>query len=265
MPTAVKTEQAKQLVIEVNKKKNTMPRGKEISEDIRTEVVRAHQSGEGYTKISKKFDLHQSTVRQIIYKWREFNMTATLPRSGRPSKITPRATRKIINQVNANPNITSGDLQTSLAASQVIVHASTIRRTLNRHGIHGRVARKKPLMSKKGQTAHLNLAKDHLGKPKGFWKSILWTRYVWRKPNNACHQNNLIPTAKLFSRPPKARPSQNQDRSKLSQIEDQDRRGGKTKRILGQQGKERVQVKTEPETEGWAKPRPGKIKSNSRL
>uniref|UniRef100_A0AAZ3NSK7 Transposase Tc1-like domain-containing protein n=1 Tax=Oncorhynchus tshawytscha TaxID=74940 RepID=A0AAZ3NSK7_ONCTS len=92
-------------------------------------------------------------------------MTATWPGSGRPSKISPRTTRAIINQVKANPNITSRDLQSSLAAPQVTVCASTTITTLNPNAIHGRVARKKPLLSKKNQTAHLNFARDHLDKP----------------------------------------------------------------------------------------------------
>ncbi len=29
-------------------------------------------------------------VRQIVYKWRKFKTTVTFPRSGRPTKITPK-------------------------------------------------------------------------------------------------------------------------------------------------------------------------------
>lgn len=136
-------------------------------------------------------------------------MTATRPRSGHASKISPSATRTIINQVKANPNVTSRDLQTSRTASQVTVHASTIRRTLNQNAINGRVARKKHRLSKKYQTAHLNFARDHLDKPEVFWKYILWTNeskidlvghnqhcYAWRKSNTVYHQKNLIPTVK---------------------------------------------------------------------
>jgi hypothetical protein len=62
--------------------KHNMPRGKEISEDNRTRVVGTHLSGEGYNIISKRFELLQFTVRQTIYVWKAFNMTATRPRSG---------------------------------------------------------------------------------------------------------------------------------------------------------------------------------------
>lgn len=190
--------------------RSTMPRGKEISEDIRKKAPTAHQSGESYKTISKRFLLQPSTVRQIIYKWRAFNMTATLTRrSGRPSKLSPISTRKIINQVKANSHITSRELQTSLAASRINVHASTIRRKLKRHDIHGRVARKKPLLSRKNKAARFNFAREHLDKPKAFWKSILWTDeskielfghnqncHVWRKANTAYQEKNLLQTVK---------------------------------------------------------------------
>ncbi|KAK3516090.1 hypothetical protein QTP70_005432 [Hemibagrus guttatus] len=41
-----------------------MPRGKEISEDIRKKAVTAHQSGEGFKTISKRFQLHPSTEKR---------------------------------------------------------------------------------------------------------------------------------------------------------------------------------------------------------
>ncbi|XP_075701913.1 uncharacterized protein LOC142665959 [Rhinoderma darwinii] len=64
-----------------------MPRSKEISEELRKKVVEAHKSGKGYKTISKVFELHRSTVRQIIYKWKVFNTIETRPRSGRPTKL----------------------------------------------------------------------------------------------------------------------------------------------------------------------------------
>lgn len=179
-----------------------MPRGKEISEDIRKKVVTAHQSVEGYKTISKRFQLHPSTVRQIIYKWRAFNMTPTLPRSGCPLKLSSRITRKIINEVKANPHMTSRELQTSLAASGVNVHASTIRQKLNRPDIYGRVARRMPLLSKK-HNASFNFAKEHLDKPEASWKSILWTDesnnqnyHLWRKANTEFQEKIILPTVK---------------------------------------------------------------------
>ena len=73
-----------------------------------------------------------------------------------------------------DPQIISKDLQASLALA-FSVHASTIRKTLNKKGVHGRTARRKPLLSKKNTSARLKLANDHLEDPEGNCKNVLWT------------------------------------------------------------------------------------------
>ena len=65
-----------------------MPQTKYISEDLRLRIVDLHKAGKGYKSISKSLDVHQYTVRYIVYKWRKFSTVATLPRSGRPAKMT---------------------------------------------------------------------------------------------------------------------------------------------------------------------------------
>ena len=72
----------------------------------------------------------------------EIQHNYSLPRSGRPAKIIPRARRIIFQEVTKNPRVTSKDLQVSLALTNVSVNESTIRQTLNKHGVHGRIARR---------------------------------------------------------------------------------------------------------------------------
>ena len=75
-----------------------MPRTKEISEDLRLRIVDLHKAGKGYKSISKSLDVHQSTVRQIVYKWRKFSTVATLPGNGCPAKMTARAQCRMLNE-----------------------------------------------------------------------------------------------------------------------------------------------------------------------
>ncbi|KAM5138933.1 uncharacterized protein ACMZJ9_016389 [Mantella aurantiaca] len=112
--------------------KFSIGRSKEISEDLRKRVVEAHKNGKGYKRIAKDLDLHQSTVRQIVYKWKKFSTVATLPRSGRPTKISARARRTILKHITENPRVTAKDLKASLALDNINVHESTIRKTLNK-------------------------------------------------------------------------------------------------------------------------------------
>ncbi|KAK3535746.1 hypothetical protein QTP70_020986 [Hemibagrus guttatus] len=82
-----------------------------------------YQSGKGYKAISKALGLPRTTVRAIIYKWRKHGTVENLPRSGRLTKITPRAQRQLIQEVTKDPTTTSKELQASLAS----VKASEVR------------------------------------------------------------------------------------------------------------------------------------------
>ncbi|KAK3570216.1 hypothetical protein QTP86_016527, partial [Hemibagrus guttatus] len=66
-----------------------------------------YQYGKGYNAISKALGLPRTTVRAIIYKWRKHGTVENLPRSGRPTKITPRAQRQLIQEVTKDPITTT--------------------------------------------------------------------------------------------------------------------------------------------------------------
>uniref|UniRef100_A0A3B3R2T1 Tc1-like transposase DDE domain-containing protein n=1 Tax=Paramormyrops kingsleyae TaxID=1676925 RepID=A0A3B3R2T1_9TELE len=186
-----------------------MPRRKVLSEDLRSRIVDLHEAGKGYKSISKSLDVHVSTVRQTVYKWKKFSTVATLPRRGHPVKMTARAQRRMLNEVKKNPRVSAKGLQKSLAHASIFVDTSTIRKTLNKNGVHGRTPRRKPLLSKKNIAARLKFAKEHLDVPQHYWQNIQWTdetkielfgkntqHYVWRKKGSAHQHQDLIPTVK---------------------------------------------------------------------
>ncbi|KAK3525779.1 hypothetical protein QTP70_007541 [Hemibagrus guttatus] len=76
-----------------------------------------------YTEFARDFGNIESTaisrVRAIIYKWRKHGTVENLPRSGRPTKITSRAQRQLIQEVTKDPTTTSKELQASLASVKV--------------------------------------------------------------------------------------------------------------------------------------------------
>ncbi len=73
----------------------------------------------------------------------------------------------IVCEVAKVPRVTSKQLKAFLTLTDVNVHEPTIRRTLSNHGVHGRVARGKPLFSKRKL-----LAKDNVDKPGDYWRKV---------------------------------------------------------------------------------------------
>ncbi|KAF7646092.1 hypothetical protein LDENG_00193750 [Lucifuga dentata] len=101
------------------------------------------------------------------------------------------------------------------------IPVSTVRAIIKKYQQHGttaslprsshpeKISRKKPLLSKKNNATQLQFAKEYIGNPEAFWRSILWSEeskielfgrnencYVWRKANTAFLKKNLVPTVK---------------------------------------------------------------------
>ncbi len=141
-------------------------------------------------------------MASIILKWKTFGTTRTLPRAGRPAKLSYRGRRALVREVKKTPKITVAELQRCIREMGESCRKSTITAALHQSGLYGRVARRKPLLSAR----HM---KKHLKDSKMVTNKILWSdetkielfglnskRYVWRKPGTAHHLSNTVPTVK---------------------------------------------------------------------
>ena len=86
-------------------------RSKELPKELRDRIVARHRSGQGYKIISAALKGSKSTVASIILKWKKFGTTRTLPRPGRPAKLSNRGRRALVREVKKNPKITVAELQ----------------------------------------------------------------------------------------------------------------------------------------------------------
>ncbi len=177
-------------------------RSKELPEELRDRIVARHRSRQGYKNISAALKVPKSTVASIILKWKTFGMTRTLPRAGRPAKLSYRGRRALVREVKKNPKITVAELQRCIWEMGESCRKSTITAALHQSGLYGRVARQKPLLSARHMKARMEDSKMVTNK-------ILWydetkielfglnsKRYVWRKPGTAHHLSNTVPTVK---------------------------------------------------------------------
>lgn len=187
-----------------------MGRSKELCAPIREKIIEKSRRGLSSIKIAQDLDLKPSTVRYNIMKFKKTGTVTNRERQGRPKKLTDKHKRLIVRKVKCEPRKTSTELALELEEeSQVKVSPETIRRTLRASGLNGRVARKKPLLKPRHKKHRLKFAKEHQNKPPSFWKRVLWSDetkmnlfesdgkvYVWRHPNEAFKEENVVPTVK---------------------------------------------------------------------
>ncbi len=98
-----------------------------------------HKKGEGYKKISKALLISQNTVAKVVQTFKKY-VTATISqrRPGRPRKLTPRQERLLMRRVEENRHVCSLQLSKEVESQTgVTISRDTIRRTLQRNGMHG--------------------------------------------------------------------------------------------------------------------------------
>ncbi len=124
------------------------PHGREMSQDLRKKIISLHKKGEGYKKISKALLISQNTVAKVVQTFKK-DRTATISqrRPGRPRKLTPCQERFLMRRVEENRHASSLQLSKEVESQTgVTISRDTIRRTLQRNGMHGCRLRKKPLL-----------------------------------------------------------------------------------------------------------------------
>ena len=78
---------------------------KELSIELRDRIVPRYRSGEGYQNISASLKVPKNTVASIL-KWKKFGTAKTLPRAGRPAKLSNQGRRALVREVTKNLTVT---------------------------------------------------------------------------------------------------------------------------------------------------------------
>ena len=104
----------------------------------------------------------KNTVASIILKYKKFGTTKTVPRAGRPAKLSNQGRRALVSELTKNPMVTLTELLSSSVEKGESSRRATISAALRQSGLYDIVARRKPIFSKRHMTARLEFAKRHL-------------------------------------------------------------------------------------------------------
>ncbi len=182
-----------------------------MSQDLKKKIISLHKKGEGYKKISKALLISQNTVAKVVQTFiKDGTATISQRRPGRPRKLTPRQERLLMRRVEENQHASSLQLSKEVESQTgVTISRDTIRRTLQRNGMHGCRPRKKPLLKPRHKKACLEFARAHADKDEDYWDSILWSdetkinvfgtdgfKTVWRRKGEECKEKCMVPTVK---------------------------------------------------------------------
>ena len=141
----------------------------------RHKIVILHQQGKSQRAIARLTGFSRCGVQEVLKKFEETGEVKDRKRSGRPKKLSESDEKYLKVTSLRDRRKSSKALAHELAVSGgTKVHSSTIRRSLGRSGLHGRVATKKPLLRRGNKQKRLKFAKRHKT-----WNSAQWRRVLW--------------------------------------------------------------------------------------
>lgn len=183
-----------------------MAKTREISIEIRKLMIEKRKKGESYNKIAKYFNVSKNGVFSICKRYEQTGLVTDAHRSGAPRATSKHQDSLIIREIRKNPFISAPEIKNQLNLS---VSTETIKRRLKDRGVHSRVARRKPLLSKQNKVKRLNFAKKYVNMPISFWKKVIWSdeskfmliggkqrRKVWRTKGTSLNDRNITKTVK---------------------------------------------------------------------
>lgn len=184
--------------------------GKQTSTDTREIVIKFHNEGKSLREIGSIINRSHAAVKKIIDKYKNFGKVENLHKVGRPKRLNETEIRSIVRTVKQNPAESAVKIAEAISeSSRKTVSASTIRRALHANGLHGRVPRKKPYISKVNQKRRLDYAKKYKDKDITFWKNVVFSDEskfeifgkkklvkIWRSKNQELAENNMVATVK---------------------------------------------------------------------
>lgn len=152
----------------MGKKKSSSP----CERKIIWECFQKHQS---VSKVTEYLNFSRGKVNNALQYYKKNKTFNNLPRN-KPRKTTPTDDRKLVRLSKADPFLTSSEIRAQMEEYHgVKISAQTVRRRLQENSLNGRIARRKPNVSKKNIKNRLQFAKKHLQNDPKFWDLIVWS------------------------------------------------------------------------------------------
>jgi transposase len=186
-----------------------MPKHTQHDSPRKNRFIGAVQSGLSITKAAADNNISRTAGSDIWHKFLETGSTHNLPCSGRPTKVTPRMTRSLVQKAKKNRRKPLPALGKEMTPT---LSGSTVRRVLHKEGLHRRKARKVVYLKHAHKVARRKWAKDCKEFTEENWERIIWsdesyiyigddqgTVWVTRAPDEEYDEDCVIPTFKQSS------------------------------------------------------------------
>ena len=149
-----------------------MPRGEEVSEAIRNQIVGMRRCDKSFVWIGEQFNMSEDMARKIYNRWEATGSCENASRSGRPTILNKHDVRRLKSYITTNRETRREPLTELIQNCNLPVSTKTLSRTMKDYiGLGRRIERKRCFLTVQQKKNRLVFAKKH----------IHWTLEDWRR------------------------------------------------------------------------------------
>jgi transposase len=166
LPTPIMAQRTPLAPLDLNRIRN-----KELSPWLRGSIQTWASIGLGTAEIARKTFLTPETVKSTLRLNQQRHEGTTVPRSGRPSKLSRRDRRTLLRYVRKNPKLTYEQILVDLSLP---ISTKTMQRILKEEGIKKWIAKQRPLLTEEAAKIRLEWC---LARKDWTWEQ--WKTYIF--------------------------------------------------------------------------------------
>lgn len=153
-----------------------MAKKKQIDPETRSAILTLVLSGMPYRKVARNLHVSYNGVLTTVERFGKTNSLADRKRSGRPKCTKKTDDERIQVLAKSDRKLTGPQIRAQVnAASGLAISDSTVKRRLREKGLYGRIAVRKPLLSKKNRLKRLAWARKYKSYTSKNWANVLWS------------------------------------------------------------------------------------------
>jgi len=134
---------------------------KELSQDVRNQIIGAHLSGVSYRKISTMFDVPRSTVSDTVKRYKQTGAAEPVKRLEPKKSLTDRGKRALKRIIASNRRASLGEITAKINTTLgTTYHPDTVRSYIRDIGYRSCIACHKPLLTETHKEQRLKWCDD---------------------------------------------------------------------------------------------------------
>lgn len=183
---------------------------KEINIEKRIKVTVLKEEGFSYSEIGEKLNLSKNGVHYILKRHKETGDFLNREGRGGEKRTSERDEKYIALLSKKNRKLTAPDITAEVNKRRNDpISVTTVKRILQKNGLHGRVAARKPLLRPANRKKRLLWAKEHVNWTEEEWSKVLFSDeskfqifggnrrvYVRRQVGERMNKDLIVPTVK---------------------------------------------------------------------